>query len=67
MLKESTFNSFQDCIVQQAVMAAEQTAEILMATGLADRARAIYVLEGADNNLQAAVDLLLAVQQRPRQ
>ena len=28
MLKESTFNSFQDCIVQQAVMAAEQTAEI---------------------------------------
>ena len=38
---------------------------VIMATGLADRARAIYVLEGVDNNLQAAVDLLLAVQQRP--
>jgi hypothetical protein len=38
---------------------------VLMATGLADRARAIFVLEGVENNLQAAVDLLLAVQQRP--
>jgi hypothetical protein len=28
MLQESTFNSFQDCHVQQAVIAAEQTAEI---------------------------------------
>jgi hypothetical protein len=43
----------------------EDNITVMMATGLADRARAIFVLEGVDNNLQAAVDLLLAVQQRP--
>ena len=44
----------------------EANITVMMATGLADRARAVQILEAMGNNLQAAVDLLLAVQQHPR-
>lgn len=40
----------------------EENITVLLATGLANRARAIQILEALGNNLQAAVDLLLAVQ-----
>ena len=40
----------------------EDNITVLMATGLANRARAIQVLEAMGNDLQASVDLLLAVQ-----
>ena len=40
----------------------EENITVLMATGLANRARAIQILEAMGNDLQASVDLLLAVQ-----
>ena len=40
----------------------EENITVLMASGLANRARALQVLEAMGNDLQAAVDLLLAVQ-----
>ena len=43
----------------------EENITVMMATGLADRARAVQILEAMGNNLQAAVELLLAVQQQP--
>ncbi len=43
----------------------EENITVMMATGLADRARAIQTLEAMGNNLQDAIDLLLAVQERP--
>ena len=43
----------------------EENITVLMATGLANRARAVQILEAVGNNLQAAVELLLAVQQQP--
>jgi hypothetical protein len=43
----------------------ERNITVLMATGLADRARAVFMLDAMGNNLQDAVDVLLAVQRQP--
>jgi hypothetical protein len=43
----------------------EHNITVMMATGLADRARAVFILEAMGNNLQAAVEVLLAVQRQP--
>jgi hypothetical protein len=37
----------------------------LMALGLADRVRALHVLEAMNNNLEDALDMLLALQRQP--
>ena len=52
-----------DLVPPRAGMEANITA--LMALGLANRERALHVLEAFNNNLEEALDLLLALQRQP--